>query len=87
MSHHNSEAKTLERLLQARESEHKDCLLSLSAQLSILKSSVTEAAVFVEQGNTGEAALALAQLYKDCADLNDRILSIANPSGELFNGR
>lgn len=76
--HSGVEVKQLQRLLQEREAEHKDCLLSLSSQLSVLRSSVTEAAVFVEQGNTGEAALALGQLYKDCADLNDRILFIAN---------
>lgn len=79
--HHNPEAKTLQRLLQAREAEHKDCLLSLSSQLAVLRSSVTEAAVFVEQGNTGEAVVALAQLYKDCADLNERIILIANNVG------
>lgn len=84
--HHNPEAKTLQRLLQAREAEHKDCLLSLSSQLSLLRASVTEAAVFVDQHNTGEAAVALAQLYHDCEELNKRILSIANNIGESQHG-
>ncbi len=84
-NHHNGvEVKHLQRLLQEREAEHKDCLLSLSSQLSLLRSSVTEAAVFVEQGNTGEAALALGQLYKDCADLNDRILAVANNTARNY---
>lgn len=74
---HNSEAKALQKLLQERESEHKDCLMILVNHLDILRSGITEASVFVQQGNNGEAAHALSQVYYDCQKLCDHITNIA----------
>lgn len=76
MKHNDRDVKELRRLLENLELDNKEAFSSIYQKICLVKGTVMEACVFVEQGNMLEAARTLAQLYSDCDNVNKHILDI-----------
>lgn len=74
----HDEAKVVAKMLEAQVANNREALLSISESLALLKSSVSEASVFLEQGNMQECARALGDVYFDASKIHDHVIEVAN---------
>ena len=74
----HDEAKNMAKMLEARVLDDRETLMALAESIALLKSSVTEASVFLEQGNMRECAQSLGNVYFDASKLHDHVIELAN---------
>ena len=68
----------VKRLRIVLESANRETLMSLHAQIGLIKSTATEAMTFLEAQDVLESARSITALYWDLNQLQERIAEIAN---------